>query len=34
LAARRAVRVRLHFPKPPHRASGRGRAHGRTPLSG
>jgi hypothetical protein len=34
LAARRAVRVRLHFPKPPHRASGRGRTHGRTRLSG
>ena len=28
LAARRTVRVRLIFPKSPHRTTGRGRAHG------
>jgi hypothetical protein len=28
LAARRTVRVRLVFPKPPHRTTGRGGAHG------
>lgn len=27
-AARRTARVRLIFPKPPHRTTGRGRAHG------
>ena len=28
LAARRTVRVRLIFPKPPHRTTGRGQSHG------